>query len=170
VLSFVIGQVMRCLNAPPVFSVDDNVFWDKREVTLRELLPESIGDRDIMATFIDGPLHSWLLCAQVAAGMWNKNGVATMEGYLNLLIIYLLLIHFFGRQREFYQSSFMFGDGLEVDILALQSGVVLLGGEHFIHVVLEAFDLRNWFVLDSRPVDTEVHHTHLVNVISFFSN
>jgi len=58
----------------------------------------------------------------------------------------------------------MFGDGLEVDILALQSGVVLLGAEHFIHMVLESFDLRNWFVLDSRPVDTEVL-THLVIIL-----
>lgn len=79
-LALTVGQTMRCLNAPYDITLDDNVFWDKREVTLRELLPETFGDRDIMSSVIDGPLHTLLLCAQIAAGMWNKNGQMTMEG------------------------------------------------------------------------------------------
>lgn len=70
-----------------------------------------------------------------------------------LLLVYmchfpnLTLLYF--RQRSFYNSAYMFGDGLEADIFSLQIGAMLLSPDAFVAILLDAFGITDWFSLVS---------------------
>ncbi|KAM4835181.1 E3 ubiquitin-protein ligase UBR2 isoform 1-T1 [Thomomys bottae] len=118
-----------------------HVLLSKSEVAYKfpELLPLSELSPPML---IEHPLRCLVLCAQVHAGMWRRNGFS--------LVNQIYYYHNVKCRREMFDK----------DIVMLQTGVSMMDPNHFLMVVLSRFELYHIFSTPERGKRFSSEVTH----------
>ncbi|CAM6107115.1 unnamed protein product [Calypogeia fissa] len=103
-----------------------------KSMSLRQLLPEKYQGPGFAALMMEHPVRLQVLCAQVQAGMWRRNGHTTST------------------LCELYRTVPWCEDSLELDLLILQCCSVLAPPEKFVDRIQTRFGLTEYFTLHLR--------------------
>ncbi|KAG0593011.1 hypothetical protein KC19_1G298000 [Ceratodon purpureus] len=96
---------------------------------LGEILPKKFRVPGFAAVVMEHPLRLQVLCAQVQAGMWRRNGHATSA------------------LCDLYHTVHWCEDSLELDLFLLQCCSVISPFENFVERILARFSLSDYFSL-----------------------
>uniref|UniRef100_A0A8D0XSB2 E3 ubiquitin-protein ligase n=1 Tax=Sus scrofa TaxID=9823 RepID=A0A8D0XSB2_PIG len=122
-----------------------HVLLSKSEVAYKfpELLPLSELSPPML---IEHPLRCLVLCAQVHAGMWRRNGFS--------LVNQIYYYHNVKCRREMFDK----------DIVMLQTGVSMMDPNHFLMIMLSRFELYQIFSTPDygKKISSETSHKDLV--------
>ncbi|KAB0397448.1 hypothetical protein E2I00_000863, partial [Balaenoptera physalus] len=122
-----------------------HVLVSKSEVAYKfpELLPLSELSPPML---IEHPLRCLVLCAQVHAGMWRRNGFS--------LVNQIYYYHNVKCRREMFDK----------DIVMLQTGVSMMDPNHFLMIMLSRFELHQIFSTPDygKKISSETTHKDLV--------
>ncbi|XP_028334932.1 E3 ubiquitin-protein ligase UBR2 isoform X6 [Physeter macrocephalus] len=122
-----------------------HVLVSKSEVAYKfpELLPLSELSPPML---IEHPLRCLVLCAQVHAGMWRRNGFS--------LVNQIYYYHNVKCRREMFDK----------DIAMLQTGVSMMDPNHFLMIMLSRFELHQIFSTPDygKKISSETTHKDLV--------
>ncbi|XP_061254196.1 E3 ubiquitin-protein ligase UBR2 isoform X6 [Bos javanicus] len=122
-----------------------HVLLSKSEVAYKfpELLPLSELSPPML---IEHPLRCLVLCAQVHAGMWRRNGFS--------LVNQIYYYHNVKCRREMFDK----------DIVMLQTGVSMMDPNHFLMIMLSRFELYQIFSTPDygKKISSETPHKDLV--------
>ncbi|XP_032318980.1 E3 ubiquitin-protein ligase UBR2 isoform X5 [Camelus ferus] len=122
-----------------------HVLLSKSEVAYKfpELLPLSELSPPML---IEHPLRCLVLCAQVHAGMWRRNGFS--------LVNQIYYYHNVKCRREMFDK----------DIVMLQTGVSMMDPNHFLMIMLSRFELYQIFSTPDygKKISSEASHKDLV--------
>ncbi|XP_024369767.1 E3 ubiquitin-protein ligase PRT6 isoform X2 [Physcomitrium patens] len=107
--------------------------------SLGHMFPPGLQMAGFISVLMEHPLRLQVLCAQVQAGMWRRNGHST-SGLFDL-----------------YHSVHWCEDGLELDLFLLQCCAVMAPSEEFVERLQARFALSDFFTLVLwRPNEYEV--------------
>ncbi|XP_027991491.2 E3 ubiquitin-protein ligase UBR2 isoform X1 [Eptesicus fuscus] len=122
-----------------------HVLLSKSEVAYKfpELLPLSELSPPML---IEHPLRCLVLCAQVHAGMWRRNGFS--------LVNQIYYYHNVKCRREMFDK----------DIIMLQTGVSMMDPNHFLMIMLSRFELYHIFSTPDygKRLSSEITHKDVV--------
>jgi len=103
---------------------------------------------------IEGPIRVQVVLAQVAAGLWRKNGMSMANQVRknkttlnqNQKQMWEMFDCFFDVLQAYQYKGFLMRDQTyDHDLLFVQTGAVVLGAEHIISLLMDRFSLTNWF-------------------------
>eukprot|EP00899_Mesostigma_viride_P015866 jgi/Mesvir1/24280/Mv10978-RA.1 len=99
-------------------------------IPLQGLLPPPMMSHVGAAALLENPLRLAVLCAQVNAGMWRRNGMSIVE------------------MQALYNSVDWCEGSLELDLFVTQWCAVVLPPDQFVRQIVRRFGLSSFFTLD----------------------